>query len=138
MSERGITAEERRLVDHVTRWGSDGYGAMVTKLRKGRGWTWGGGFGVKGPPVVFKRKRDAVASFEAFLEVLHGELRDEARARAVAAAGAELCPRCCMALVSGTAFEDGRPVRVCGSCALASIIETIGKGSTGSREEVTP
>ena len=63
---RGITEDERALVDHICRWGSDGY--PVRKL--GRRWTWGPWRDVKGPPTVFKTKREAVASFEAFHEIL--------------------------------------------------------------------
>lgn len=64
MSGRGLTDDERSLLTHVTMWGSDGY--PVCKV--GRGWTWGYR-GIKGP-VVFKTKREAVASFEAFEAVL--------------------------------------------------------------------
>ena len=64
---RGITEDEQALLAHIVRWGSDGY--PVKKL--GRGWTWGPWRGVQGPPAVFKRKRDAVESFEKFLDVLH-------------------------------------------------------------------
>lgn len=81
LSARGITDDERWLVNHVLRWGSDGY--PVQKL--GRGWTWVTE-AVKGPPTIFKTKREATESFERFLEILHEELRDESveRAREVA------------------------------------------------------
>ena len=62
---RGISEDERWLLNHCMLWGSDGY--PVYKL--GRGWVWGTDH-VKGPPVVFKTKREAVASFEAFEQVL--------------------------------------------------------------------
>lgn len=59
---RGITEDEKALLNHVVRWGSDGY-----PIRKaGRQWTWGPFLSVQGPPVLFKTKREAVASFEAF------------------------------------------------------------------------
>lgn len=56
--------DEAALLYHVQRWGSAGY--PVRKL--GRGWivdTWRS---VKGPPVVYKTKRAAVAQFEAWIE----------------------------------------------------------------------
>lgn len=62
---RGLTDGERSILTHVSRWGSDGY--PIQKL--GRGWTWGTS-AVSGPPVVFKTKRAAVTSFEAFHDVL--------------------------------------------------------------------
>lgn len=62
---RTITTGEQRLMTHVTMFGSKGY--PVHKL--GRGWTWGC-HDVPGPPKVFRTKREAVASFEAFWRVL--------------------------------------------------------------------
>jgi len=64
---RGITEDERALLNHVTRWGSDGY--PVEKCGK-RGWHVRQWRSVKGPPCVFKTKRAAVAHVEAFLEIL--------------------------------------------------------------------
>jgi len=75
-----MTEDERALVTHVTRWGSDGY--PVHKVGS-RHWTWDFR-SIAGPPVLFKTKREAVASFERFMEVLHEALREEAQARAVA------------------------------------------------------
>lgn len=63
---RGITEDERALVQHVGRWGSDGY--PVQKV--GRHWVQRDWRSVKGPPCVYKTKREAVAQFEAFHEVL--------------------------------------------------------------------
>ena len=63
---RGLTEGEVRLMTHVSRWGSDGY--PITKYRNGK-WAWGTD-DVPGPPTVFKTKREAVASFEAFYGVL--------------------------------------------------------------------
>lgn len=78
MSERGITDDERALVRHCVRFGSDGY--PVWKL--GRGWTYGPWRSVKGPPTIFNTRREATASFERFYEILLDELRDESVARA--------------------------------------------------------
>lgn len=63
---RGITEDEKQLLGHITRWGSDGY-----PIRKhGRQWTWGPFLSVQGPPCLFRTKREAIASFEAFERVL--------------------------------------------------------------------
>ena len=62
---RGITEDEKDILVHWSRWSSDGY--PVKKL--GRGWTWDYR-GIKGPPKVFRTKREAVASFQAFIDVL--------------------------------------------------------------------
>jgi len=64
---RGITDDERALLRHIGRWGSDGY--PIHKFKSG-GWGWGPWRSVKGPPVVFKTKREAVRSFKAFEEIL--------------------------------------------------------------------
>jgi hypothetical protein len=64
---RGITDDERALLTHISRWGSDGY--PIQKFKGGK-WTWGPFRSVKGPPAVFKTRREAVESFERFLEVL--------------------------------------------------------------------
>ena len=63
---RGITEDERALVQHVTRWGSDGYPVR----RVGRHWHVDSWRSVPGFPCVFRTKRDAVAAFERFHEVL--------------------------------------------------------------------
>lgn len=76
---RPITAAERRLFQHVTMFGSVGY--PVRKL--GRSWVWGTDE-VKGPPTVFKTKRAACLSFEAWLDVIREALGEEAQARAIA------------------------------------------------------
>ncbi len=64
---RGLTDDERNLINHVTRWGSDGY--PIHRYKSGK-WAWGPWRSVNGPPVCFRTKRDATASFEAFHEVL--------------------------------------------------------------------
>lgn len=63
---RGITEGEWQLLHHIVMWGSKGY-----PVRKcGRGWVWGDVYGVKGPPEIFRTRRDAVVSFERFMDVL--------------------------------------------------------------------
>jgi len=64
---RGLTLDEMKLLQHISRWGSDGY--PVRKYRAGK-WTWGPFLSISGPPTVFATKREAVASFEAFHQVL--------------------------------------------------------------------
>ncbi len=63
---RGLSEDERALLTHVSRFGSDGY--PVEKL--GRGWSWGPWRSIKGPPCIYKTKREAVESFERFHDVL--------------------------------------------------------------------
>lgn len=65
---RGITDDERALLTHITRFGSDGY--PITKYANGRRWSWGPWRGVAGPPTMFSTKRAAVAHFESFVAVL--------------------------------------------------------------------
>jgi len=74
-----ITDNERALLGHVQMFGTPGY--PIKKL--GRGWTWNG-FGVNGPPVVFKTKTEATANFELWLELKRITLGEEAFERAVA------------------------------------------------------
>lgn len=74
-----LTDNERELIGHVRMFGSAGY--PVRKL--GSGWIWEG-FGVKGPPVVFKSKAKATEHFELWLSVKRTELGAEAFERAVA------------------------------------------------------
>lgn len=78
---RPISDNERQLMSHVTMFGSDSW--PIRKLRAGI-WVWGPFFGVNGPPTVFKTKREATASFSAFLDVLHEALAEEAFERAFA------------------------------------------------------
>lgn len=66
MTHREITPAEARLMTHVMMFGSDGY--PVQKLGP-RSWTWGTDQ-VPGPPTTWPTKREAVASFEAFIDVL--------------------------------------------------------------------
>lgn len=61
-----LNPDERFMLTHITRWGSDGYGAFVTG--NDRAWVWAGHGSVKGPNKVFRTKREAVASFEAFID----------------------------------------------------------------------
>jgi hypothetical protein len=64
---RGLSDDERALLAHLSRFGSDGY--PVRRLSRG-GWTWGPWRSIQGPPTVFGTKRAAVESFEAYCDVL--------------------------------------------------------------------
>jgi hypothetical protein len=76
---RPVTESERRLLAHVSLFGSDGY-----PVRKcGRSWHWDAAFGVPGAPTVYRTKREAIAAFERFLDVLREALGTEARAKAL-------------------------------------------------------
>lgn len=59
-SWRGITEEELRRLDQVTRWGSDAYEVE----KRGREW-WAGPC-----PSPFRTKHEAVAYYERYLDVL--------------------------------------------------------------------
>jgi hypothetical protein len=61
-----LTEGENSILRHTSMWGSDGY--PVAKI--GSRWQWIEMFGVKGAPVVYRTKREAVAAFEAFLDIL--------------------------------------------------------------------
>lgn len=75
---RGTTEDERWLLDHVCRWGSDGYPILRLK----RGWLINSDFrGVPHFPTVFKTKRAAVNQLEAFLDVLREALAAESLRR---------------------------------------------------------
>jgi hypothetical protein len=75
--DRKLTEDERALLTHTSMFGSDGY--PINKLK--RGWTWGPFRSVNGPPSVFKTKREAVASFERFLDILIEASGQEAKER---------------------------------------------------------
>lgn len=62
-----LTEDEQALLTHISLYGSDAY--PVKRFRSGK-WTWGPFRGINGPPTVYKTKREAVANFEAYLDVL--------------------------------------------------------------------
>lgn len=64
---RGISVDELALLQHISRWGSEGYPVRKTGGRK---WTWGPWRGIQGAPTVYTRKRDAVDAFEKYLDIL--------------------------------------------------------------------
>lgn len=74
-----VSAAERQLLNHVTMFGSDGYPVQ----RVGSRWQWVDAFGVKGAPTTFKTKREAVALFEQWQDLMRERLGEEARERAL-------------------------------------------------------
>lgn len=64
---RGITDNEKELLGHISKWGSDGY--PVRKVGAGK-WIWFEFFGCKGAPTVYKTKREAFQAFEAYQDIL--------------------------------------------------------------------
>lgn len=82
--ERKMTDDERALLRHVGMWGSKGY-----PIQKFAGkWSWGGFLTIKGPPTMFRTKREAIASFETYYETLRRLAGEEAYERAMREKGA--------------------------------------------------
>ncbi len=61
-----LTDAENHFLQHITRYGSDGYPAQ----KVGRNWQWMESWGVKGAPTVYKTKRDCVAAIERYVDIL--------------------------------------------------------------------
>jgi hypothetical protein len=70
VSLQPLSKDERALLAHVAMFGSDGY--PVQKL--GSRWQVADAFGVKGPPMLYRTKREATAAFEAWLRMAHERL----------------------------------------------------------------
>lgn len=70
---RRLTDDDRAVLTHWSRWGSDGY--PIRKL--GRKWTH------PRTPALFDRKRDAIASWEVQIDILIVMAGLEAREQAV-------------------------------------------------------
>jgi hypothetical protein len=62
---RTCNTDECQMIVHTTMFGSDGYPVRRVGSRH---WTWD--VGEKGSPVLFSTKREAIASFEAFREIV--------------------------------------------------------------------
>lgn len=70
----GLSIAESDWLQHMTRFGSDGY--PVRKV--GRNWQWVEFWGVRGAPTVYRTKREAVAACERYESILierHGMAR---------------------------------------------------------------
>lgn len=61
-----MTKPEQDFMRHMSMHGSAGY--PVQKI--GRGWHWMDFWGVKGAPVVYKTKREAVAAVKRYIDIL--------------------------------------------------------------------
>ena len=57
-----LTEQEEFILTHISRCGSDGYEAFVTKIH--------GRWFVHGCPKAFKTKREATSHFETYLNIL--------------------------------------------------------------------
>jgi hypothetical protein len=68
-----LTEGEHNILRHISRWGSDAYPIRKVTGRTLR-WVWDEMYGVKGPPVVYKTKQEAVEAFEGYLEILRAKL----------------------------------------------------------------
>lgn len=77
---RHVNEDERALLQHVERWGSDGYPVSTHAGRRNR-WRWS--FRSLGSPTLYKTKRETIAALERFLDVLREALGEEAQARAL-------------------------------------------------------
>jgi hypothetical protein len=64
---RGISQNEKDLLGHISRWGSDGY--PVRKVGNSK-WIWFEFFGCEGAPTVYKTKRAAFTAFETYHQIL--------------------------------------------------------------------
>jgi len=83
MPYRPLTDTERWLVGHVTMFGSDGY--PVRKMKSGK-WHWE--CRELHAPQFFKTRREAVAHFERYQDMLHDWLAWESYQRCIT----EHCP----------------------------------------------
>jgi hypothetical protein len=62
-----LSENENNWLNHMIRWGLDGY--PVLRLRAGK-WIVEDFFGVRGAPVVYKTKKQAVGACEKFEQIL--------------------------------------------------------------------
>ena len=65
LEPRQLTEDERGMLRHLSMWGSDGY--PIRKL-KCRCWTWD--FRAVHSPTTYPTKREALAAFERYVELL--------------------------------------------------------------------
>lgn len=75
-----ITENERRLMQHVSMFGSAGY--PVQKI--GTRWFWVDAFGVSGSPSAYRTKRAAIAAFELWCDLYRMRAGQETYERATA------------------------------------------------------
>jgi hypothetical protein len=60
-----LSEDERGLMTHISRWGSEGY--PVRKVGS-KHWAWGPFRSINGAPVCFPTKKQAVESFEKYMD----------------------------------------------------------------------
>ena len=61
-----ITQAENDFLNHMIRWGAEGYPIY----KAGRKWFWSDFWGCKGSPVAYKTKREATAAVETYISIL--------------------------------------------------------------------
>lgn len=64
---KNLTVAESDFLQHVQRWGSDGY--PIQKAKSGK-WLWVKISGIKGAPTVYKTKAAATAAIGAYIDIL--------------------------------------------------------------------
>lgn len=69
LAPRGLSLDERDLLGHIVRWGSDGYPIVKYNPHK---WTWR--YRGINAPMVWRTRREAVAGFETYHAVLRAEV----------------------------------------------------------------
>ena len=62
----GLTTDESFVLDHWSRWGSDGYPIV----KRGRKWFIDGMCGLGKFPIAFKTKRESAEYWERFIDIL--------------------------------------------------------------------
>ena len=77
-----LSEDERGLMTHISRWGSDGY--PVHKVGS-KHWVWGPFRSINGAPVCFPTKKQAVESFEKYMDSLRERYGYERQAEALKA-----------------------------------------------------
>lgn len=77
-----LSDAEYDFMNHMSRWGSDGYPVM----KLGRGWHWCEAFGIRGAPGIYKTKREAFAAVERYLDTLRERVSKRAKELAERAA----------------------------------------------------
>jgi hypothetical protein len=61
-----LNANEQAFLNHLIRWGSDGYPVM----KRGRQWFWDEFYGIKGAAGAYRTKKEAWAAVAAYEQIL--------------------------------------------------------------------
>lgn len=75
-----LTDDERALMSHISMWGSDGYPVQKIASR----WHWREWRSIRGSPIVYRTKHEAVAAFEAYMAMLRERYAEERYEAAIA------------------------------------------------------